>query len=877
MSDDTNNPVPSSERILPIFIEDEMQKSYLDYSMSMITARALPDVRDGLKPVHRRVLMGLEDIGLQYNKSTKKCANVVGHVMAKYHPHGDMPIYDTLVRMAQDFSLRYPMVQGQGNFGSIDGDPPAAYRYTECRMTPLAAEMLADIEKETVDFVPNYDDTIQEPTVLPSRIPFLLLNGSTGIAVGMATNMAPHNLNEVIDAIVACIDNPDISLLELVKIIPGPDFPTGGVIVGRSGILEAYHTGNGRVILRGKAEIEKTSGDREQIVITEIPYMVGKSAMLEKMGDLIRDKVIEGISYLRDESDRKGIRIVIGIKKDDFADVVLNQLYKFTALQASFSINNLALVNKRPKQLGLKELIKLYIDHRHEVVERRTRYDLKKAKERAHILEGLKVAVDNIDEVVALIKTAASPDDARVKLIARFSLSEIQAQAILEMRLSRLTGLERDKIDAELAELRITIADLADILQSLERRMSIIKNELIDIKNRFGDARRTTIIEASGETEIEMEDLIADEDMVITMSHAGYVKRCPIATYRSQGRGGRGVKGMDSKEDDFIQSLFIASTHTQILFFTTAGRCYSLKVYKIPEAPRQARGKPIVNLLELRPEEKIAAYVPVKDFGKFAFIIAVTKRGVINKQPLSAYTNIRKDGINAINLDENDQVIECKLASGDDDIILGTRNGQAVRFHESATRELGRNTRGMKGITLRDNDEVVGMIVVKESGVVLSVTEKGYGKKTLVSDYRKTNRGGSGIINLKCTDKTGPVIGLKGVKNDGDLMLITKNGIIIRSDVSKISTIGRNTQGVRLMTIEEGDCVIDVAICRKETDDEIPEIGNGEGTADCDPAGPAPQPSDAGTEPESQMDEGSESSQEGEESTDTEDPKKEDE
>jgi DNA gyrase subunit A len=832
---DAVNDKNTTGRLTPVFIEDEMRKSYLDYSMSMITARALPDVRDGLKPVHRRVLIGLSDIGLHHNKPTRKCANVVGHVMAKYHPHGDSAIYDTLVRMAQDFSLRYPMVNGQGNFGSIDGDPPAAYRYTECRMAALAEEMLADLDKETVDFAPNYDDSMQEPTVLPAKLPFLLLNGSTGIAVGMATNMAPHNLNEVVDAIVACIDNPDLSVLDLVKIIPGPDFPTGGIIFGRSGILDAYKTGNGKVIVRAKTEIEKTTNEREQIIITEIPYMVNKSALLEKMAELVREKTIEGISFIRDESDRSGLRVVVGIKKDEFGDVVLNQLFKFTSLQNTFAINNLALVNKRPRQLNLKELITYFIDHRHEVVVRRTQFELTKAKERAHILEGLKIAIENIDEIIALIKASPSIEEAGRQLRERFDLSELQAHAILEMRLSRLTGLERDKIEAELAQLRLTIEELESILADRNKRMSIIKTELLDLKNRFGDSRRTEIVEASGDVEIE--DLIADEDMVITMSHSGYIKRSAATEYRSQARGGRGVLGMDSKDDDFVEQLFVASAHTYILFFTNAGRCYWLKVYRIPEAARQSRGKPIVNLLSLRPDEKIAAFVTVKEFDESHFILTVTERGIVNKQPLIAYANVRRDGINAVNLDEGDRMIECKLTNGNNDVILGTAEGQAVRFHESAARELGRNTRGVKGITLRGSDRVVGMIIVDESLQVLTVTEHGFGKRTPVVEYRKTNRGGTGIINIKKSERNGSVVGLKSVTDDIDIMLMTKNGIVIRCDVSKISVVGRNTQGVRLINLADGDRVVDVALCEKSA-----QIDEGQSIQDSPGGGPEIQP-----------------------------------
>jgi DNA gyrase subunit A len=784
----------------------------------MITSRALPDVRDGLKPVHRRVLFGMQELGLHHNKPPKKCARVVGDVIGKYHPHGDAAVYDSLVRMAQDFSLRYRMVNGQGNFGSIDGDPPAAMRYTECRMTALAEEMLADLEKETVGFVPNYDDSLKEPSVLPSKLPFLLVNGTTGIAVGMATNMAPHNLSEVVDAIVKVVDDESISIEDLFKIIPGPDFPTGGIIYGRSGILEAYRTGKGKVIIRARAEVVKTQNDREEIVITEIPYMVNKASLLEKIADLVRQKTIEGISFIRDESDRNGMRIVIGIKKDDFGDVVLNQLYKYTMMQTTFGIINLALVDLQPRLLNLKELISHFINHRHEIVVRRTSYELKKAQERAHILEGLRIALDHIDEIVALIKGSSSPEDAQIKLQDRFALSEIQAKAILDMKLQRLTGLERDKIESEYQELLILISKLTAILESREQRMQIIKDELIDLKNRYGDPRRTEIVDATGDVEIE--DLIAEEDMVITMTHDGYIKRTAVNTYRSQGRGGKGVKGMDSKENDFINTLFIASTHAYILFFTNTGRCYWLKVYRIPETARQSRGKPIVNLIDLKPEEKIAAFVPVREFDNNHFIVTATEQGVINKQPLSAYSNVRRDGINSINLDEGDRVIECKLTTGNDDIILATSSGQAVRFHESAARELGRNTRGVKGITLRGGDKVVGMIIVDESYDVLTVTENGYGKRTPVSEYRKTNRGGSGIINIKVTEKNGNVVALKGVKDGSDLMLITRNGIIIRVDVDKVSTIGRNTQGVKLISLDEDDSVIDVALCDRETDDD---------------------------------------------------------
>ena len=805
-----------------VFIEDEMQRSYLDYAMSMITARALPDVRDGLKPVHRRVMYGMNELSLTHTKPPKKCARVVGDVIGKYHPHGDVAVYDTLVRMAQNFSLRYCMVDGQGNFGSVDGDPPAAMRYTECRMTRLAEEMLEDLEKNTVNFVPNYDDSLKEPTVLPSKIPFLLVNGSTGIAVGMATNMAPHNLGEVVDAVVAVIDDPDISFEKLIKIVPGPDFPTGGIIYGREGIWLAYKTGKGKIIVRGRAEIEKLPKEREQIVITEIPYMVNKSTLLEKMADLVRQKSVEGISFIRDESDRSGMQIVVGIKKGNFGDVVLNQLYKYTSLQNSFGINNLALVDLRPRLLSLKEVIEHFINHRHEVVERRTKFELGKAKERAHVLEGLRIAIDNIDEIVELIKTSSSPEEARTRLQERFNLSDLQTKSILEMRLQRLTGLEREKIEEEYNGLIKLIEELNQILASRDKRMEIIKGELLDLKKKFNDPRRTEIIDSKeGEIDIDIEDLIADENMVIIMTHEGYIKRCPISTYRLQGRGGRGVKGMDSKDEDFVETMFIASAHSYILFFTNTGRCYWLKVYKIPEAGRYSRGRPIVNLLELRPNEEIASFVPVREFDETHFIIAVTEFGVINKQPLKAYSNVRRDGINAVNLDERDRLIECKLTDGNNDVIIGTKNGQAVRFHESSIRELGRNTRGVRGITRREGDVVVGMIVVCESDYILSVTENGYGKQTAVSEYRRTNRGGIGIINIKTTKRNGAVVGVRNLGKDKDVMIITRNGIVIRCDGSKISKIGRSTQGVKLINLGKGDSVIDVAVCDKQDEGEL--------------------------------------------------------
>ena len=819
-----------TEKILPVFIEDEMQKSYLDYSMSMITARALPDVRDGLKPVHRRVMFGMEELGLQHNKPPKKSARVVGDVIGKYHPHGDVAVYDSLVRMAQPFSLRYMMVNGQGNFGSVDGDPPAAMRYTECRMTVFAEEMLADLDKDTVDFAPNYDDSLKEPTVLPSRLPYLLLNGTTGIAVGMATNMAPHNLREIVDGLVAVIDNPDVTVDELIRLVPGPDFPTGGVVYGRNGIYAAYKTGKGKVIIRGKAEVQKLPGDREEIVITEIPYMVNKGALYKHICDLAREKAIEGISFAREESDRRGMRIVVGVRKDGFGEAVLNQLYKITNLQTTFGIINLALVNMRPKVLSLKELMCHFLDHRHTVVVRKTEFELRKAKERAHILEGLRIALDHIDEIVALIRASATAEEANLKLIERFGLSELQARAITDMRLRQLTGLEREKIENEYQELLKLIGDLTGILASRERRMGIIRGELLEMKERYGDDRRTVITDAG--SDIDIEDLIAEEDMVITMTHEGYIKRTAVSEYRSQGRGGRGIRGMNSKENDFVTTLFVASTHANILFFTNTGRCYRLKVYKIPEAERNSKGKPIVNLINLRPEEKIAAFVPVREFDGTRFIIAATERGLVNRQPLPLYANVRPDGIYAFTLLEGDSLIEVKLTSGDDDVILGTALGRAVRFHEKVVRNMGRKTRGVRGAKLRDRDKVVSMIIANDQNDILTVTDNGYGKRTPVADYQRKYRGGLGIRNIKLTDKNGAVVSLKRVHGNQDVMLITKNGIIIRLDVNKIRTVSRHSLGVKLINLDDDDSVIDVAIYERgensdgdaAIDAELPDV-----------------------------------------------------
>ncbi len=813
-------PGTPSEKILPVFIEDEMQKSYLDYSMSMITSRALPDVRDGLKPVHRRVLFGMEELSLQHNKPPKKCARVVGDVIGKYHPHGDSSVYFALVRMAQDFSMRYPMVNGQGNFGSIDGDPPAAMRYTECRMTAFAEEMLADLDKDTVDFAPNYDDSLKEPTVLPSKLPFLLLNGTSGIAVGMATNMAPHNLREIATGLIMMIDNPDVTVDELISVIPGPDFPTGGVVFGRSGIYAAYRSGKGKMIVRGRAEVIKKANDREEIIITEIPYQINKSVLYKRICELARDKIIEGISFTRDESDRRGMRIVIGIKKDDFGEAVLNKLYKFTDLQTTFGIINLALVNMRPQILSLKELMAHFLDHRHNVVVRRTQFDLKKAQERAHILEGLRIAIDHIDEVIALIRGSATTEEANEKLMQRFGLSEIQAKAITDMRLKQLTGLERDKIEQEYQELVKLINELTAILASRDRRMQIIKGELEEMRERYGDARRTEITDAVGDVDIE--DMIAEEDMVVTMTHAGYIKRTAVSEFRAQRRGGKGVKGMESKEDDIISTLFVASTHAYILFFTNIGRCYKMKVYKIPEAGRNSKGRPIVNVLNLQPDEKVAAFVPVRDFEDTHFIIAATERGIVNKQPLTVYETVNNAGKKAFKLAEGDSLIDVKLASDSDDVILGSKLGLAVRFPVSRARATGRNTGGVRGMRLRDGDAVVGMIIANDQNGILTVTDNGHGKRTLVADYRRTNRGGKGLVNIVFRGKNGTgAISLKRVQGDEDLMLITQNGIIIRMNVDRIPIFGRYSQGVKLINLDDGDKVIDIAICERDNAEEL--------------------------------------------------------
>jgi DNA gyrase subunit A len=799
-------------QILPVNIEDEMKESYLSYSMSVIIGRALPDVRDGLKPVHRRILYGMEEAGNQWNRPYKKSARIVGDVMGKYHPHGDAAIYDALVRMAQDFSMRYTLVDGQGNFGSIDGDPPAAMRYTEVRLDRIASEMLADLDKETVDFVPNYDGGEKEPLVLPAKIPNLLLNGSSGIAVGMSTNIPPHNLSELIDAIVAQSGNPDITLDELMEHIPGPDFPTGGFITGRTPIREAYETGRGIIRIRAKARIERQKkGDKEIIIVSEIPYQVNKVKLIERIAELVKDEKIKGISDIRDESDREGIRIVIEIKRGDNADVVLNQLYKHTQMDSSFGIIMLALVRNQPRVLSLKETISHFIEHRKEVVTRRTQFELGKAEERLHILEGLKIALDHLDEVIALIRKSASPQVAKDGLMQKLGLSEQQSQAILEMRLQRLTALERDKILEERKELINTVKRLKEILEHEHLILGIVTDELKEIKEKYGDERRTEILDSS--EEISIEDLIADEDMVVTITHDGYIKTTPLSIYRSQRRGGKGRTGMTTKELDFVETLFIASKHNYVLFFTNRGRCYWIKVHEIPEAGPTARGKALVNLLSLSDGEKVAAVLPVREFKENQYIIMATKKGVVKKTKLMAYSNPRVGGIIALNIREGDELIEARLTSGSDEILITTYFGQAIRFEEDEVRDMGRTATGVIGIRLDKGDQVVSLEVIENRDAqVLTVTEMGYGKRTLVSEYRVTGRGGKGVITIKTTGKNGRVVGAFQVTNDTQIMIITTHGgKVIRMIASEISVFGRGTQGVKLIELEPDEKVAAVA------------------------------------------------------------------
>ena len=823
------------EKIIRINIEDEMKSAYIDYSMSVIVSRALPDVRDGFKPVHRRVLYGMQDLGVYSNKAHKKSARIVGEVLGKYHPHGDSSVYDTMVRMAQPWSLRYPLVDGQGNFGSVDGDSPAAMRYTEARLRKITEEMLDDLEKETVDFRPNFDDSLEEPSVLPTKIPNLLINGASGIAVGMATNMAPHNLTEVIDGIIAMIDNQDMEIEELLNYVKAPDFPTGGIIYGYEGVRDAFLTGRGRIVIRGKAEIEEVNG-REQIIVTEIPYQVNKAEMIKKIADLVNDKKIEGISDLRDESDRNGMRIVFEIKRDAIANVVLNKLYKFTALQTSFSVNNICLVDGRPRLLNLKQIMEQFILFRHEVVVRRTKFELRKAEERAHILEGLIIASDNIDEVIEIIKTSDSPDHARERLSARFGLSEIQTRAIVDMRLRHLTGLEQDKLRTEFNELMILIADLKDILANEERRKQIIKDELTDMRTKYGDARRSSIEYSA--SEMRMEDLIADEEVVVTISHAGYIKRTNLAEYKVQNRGGMGSKGSTTRDKDFLEHLFVATNHNYLLIFTEKGRCFWMRVYEIPEGNKLSKGRAIQNLINIPQDDKVKAYVKVldltdKEYTSNNFIIMCSKFGVIKKTSLDAYSRPRSNGINAITIRDNDELLEARLTNGVNEIVMATSSGRAIRFNEAKVRPMGRNAAGVRGVTLTQaGDEVIGMICVEDVySTILVVSEKGYGKRTYLNDpedkepvYRITNRGGKGVKTMNITDKTGKLLSIQNVRDEDDLMIITKSGVTIRMHIDTIRTMGRAAQGVKLINLKNNAEIAAIANVPRTEDDEEDEI-----------------------------------------------------
>jgi DNA gyrase subunit A len=811
-------------------IEDEMKQSYLDYSMSVIIGRAIPDVRDGLKPVHRRILYAMYETGYRHNKPYKKCARVVGDIMGKYHPHGDAAIYDTLVRMAQDFSMRYTLIDGQGNFGSIDGDPPAAMRYTESRLARISDEVLSDLEKETVDFVPNYDESLQEPSILATRLPLFLLNGSSGIAVGMATNVPPHNLTEIINGVIALINNPKMIVEELMKHIPGPDFPTAGFINGREGILAAYKTGRGIIRVRARALIEKNArNDKETIVVTELPYQVNKAALIEKIAELVRDKKIAGISDLRDESDREGIRVVIDLKRDENSAIILNQLYKFTQMEISFGIIMLAISNGRPQVFNLKEVLEKFIAFRQEVVVRRTRFDLARAKERAHILEGYIIALNSIDEVIQVIKSAKNPAEASEFLCFKFSLTEIQAKAILEMRLQRLTGLERDKIDAEYAEVTALIARLSSILADPQKVLQVIVDELNEIKEKYGDERRTEIV--AGTEDINIEDMIVEEDVVVTISHAGYIKRNAVSLYRSQHRGGRGKVGMGTKEEDFVEKIFIASTHNYLLVFTNMGRVYWLKVYQIPQAGRAAKGKAIVNLVNLAPGEKVSATLPVKEFVSDKFVVMVTRKGIIKKTDLTAYSNPRQGGIIAISIDDADELVDVQLTNGDQDIFLATRAGMAIRFKEDDVRDMGRTARGVRGISLDEGDDVIGVEIPAENTFMLTVSENGYGKCTPIDEYRLQSRGGKGTINLKAVPKIGNVSGVLQVAGDEHVMLISSTGNVIRMKVQEIPVNHRVTQGVKLIDLAPEENLVGVARTTQEADDKDDGGGDDEAEA----------------------------------------------
>ena len=825
----TNGDGPENPRIIRINIEEEMKTAYIDYSMSVIVSRALPDVRDGLKPVHRRILFDMSnELNLYSDKPHRKSARIVGDVLGKFHPHGDISVYEAMVRMAQPWAMRYPLVDGQGNFGSMDGDSPAAMRYTEARMRKIADEVMADIGKDTVDFVNNFDDTLQEPTVLPTRIPLLLVNGASGIAVGMATNMAPHNLSEVCDAIAAYIDNPDIEIAELAKYVKAPDFPTGGIIYGYEGVREALETGRGRVIMRAKTEIEHTHSGRECIVVTEIPYAVNKAEMIKKIADMINDKKIDGISYINDESDRRGTRIVIILKNDAVASVVLNTLYKHTPLQTSFPVNNIALVNGRPMLLNLKDLIRLFVDHRHDVVERRTRYDLDQAEKRAHILKGLLIALDHIDEIIAIIRGSQTPDIAKQALMERFGLSDVQAQAIIDMRLRALTGLERHKIEEEYADLLKRIEYYHEVLASREMRLGIVKAETMEIKEKYGDERRTEIVMSA--EEFNPEDFYADDEMVITISHMGYIKRTPLAEYRTQHRGGVGIKASATRDEDFIEHIYMASMHDTMLFFTEKGRCYWLKVYDIPEGTRSSKGRAIQNVIQIEPDDKVRTYLNVRglenaEYVNIHYIVMCTRDGIIKKTSLEAYSRPRQNGVNAITIKEGDQLIDAALTSGQAEIIIAAREGKAIRFPESTVRPIGRTGAGVRAITIEGDDRVVGMICMEPDSQndILVLSENGYGKRTDLEDYRITNRGGKGVKTLQVTDKTGKLVSIQAVSDDNDLMIITRNGTAIRTAAADIRVAGRATQGVRIINLRNGDAIASVMAVPKNDDEEETE------------------------------------------------------
>ena len=833
-------------RIIPINIEEQMKSAYIDYSMSVIVSRALPDVRDGLKPVHRRILYDMSaELNLYSDKPTRKSARIVGDVLGKFHPHNDSSVYDAMVRLAQEWSMRYPLVDGQGNFGSMDGDSPAAMRYTEARMKKITDEVMADIDKETVDWTLNFDDTIPEPTVLPTKIPLLIVNGASGIAVGMATNMAPHNLSEVVDACCAYVDNPEITGEELLHYVKGPDFPTGGIIYGYEGVREAMLTGRGRVVMRARTEIEHTPSGRECIVITEIPYMINKAEMIKKIADMINDKKIEGISYINDESDRNGLRIIIILKHDAVASVVLNTLFKNTPLQTSFAVNNIALVNGRPQLLTMRDLIRHFIDHRHDVVVRRTRFDKRKAEERLHIVLGLLVAQDNIDEIVHIIRSSKTPDEAKQTMMERFELDDIQASAIIEMRLRALTGLEHGKLVAERDELMKLIAHLTEVLENVSMQMQIIKDELIEMKEKYGDERRSEIVYAS--EEFNPEDFYADDDMVITISHMGYIKRTPLAEYRTQNRGGVGAKGSATRDEDFIEHIYVASMHNTMLFFTEKGRCYWLKVYEIPEGARSSKGRAIQNVIQIEPEDKVRAYINVKrlddaDYVNNNYIIMCTKDGTIKKTKLEAYSRPRQNGVNAIVIREGDQLIEAKLTSGNAEVLIAAREGKAIRFNENTVRPIGRVGAGVRGISIDEDDEVVGMICIEPDSKqdVLVLSENGYGKRTDLDEYRITNRGGKGVKTINITEKTGKLISIQAVTDENDLMIINRSGLTIRTAVSQIRLAGRATQGVRIINLREGDAIASVmAVPAAGEDADVDPAGDSQNAADAVPANPS--------------------------------------